>query len=94
MPAWGTDANNNGMWHTSVLWIKDCVPITGYTPPPPLMYTVTYDKANKHFTNKTTKKSIVADLSDKNEATTAHLWYSPHDMDKAARWDVVRCDTS
>ena len=92
MPTWGTDRNDSGKWHTAVLWIQDCIPRSAYTPPPPISYLVTYNKKNKHFTNKNTGKSIVADLSDKNEATKAHLKVSPHDNDKASRWDTVSCN--
>jgi len=91
MPSWATDRNDSGKWHSSVLWIKDCIPKSAYNPPPPISYAVTYDKKNKHFTNKDTGKSIVADLSDKNEATKAHIAKSKHDFDKASRWDTVPC---
>ena len=91
MPSWGTDRSDSGKWHTAVLWMQDCIPRSAYTPPPPISYMVTYDKKNKHFTNSNTKKSIVADLSDKNEATKAHIKASPHDNDKASRWDTVPC---
>jgi hypothetical protein len=91
MPAWGTDKNDTGNWHTAVLWMKDCIPRGAFTPPAPIKYTVTYNKGNKHFTNASTGLSIMADI-DKNEATKAHLKKSPHDMDKQSRWDTVACE--